>query len=243
MLPCSPLRLRSDWGPPELPPAHRHPKRCEFAASNRYLADRFEKKSPRAVAYIMALSQLLPLPLYIAAFSATTANASFGFLFCAIFTGDAYMGVAASTVATVMPSRMRARASLLYLATNTLVGGCGPLVVGVVLHNTPSSLQQVLIAVVAGGFTLSGLFFFRLSFLLVDIRVAALAATTNNDTNNDESEQGTDREGVGEYGGTGAGAGVGVGAGAGGASEHADDDDDDDELLLFPLEGSESVHA
>ena len=57
----------------------------------------------------MTLSQLLPLPLFMAAFSCKKAPASFGFLFGAIFTGDAYMGVAASTVATVMPARMRVR--------------------------------------------------------------------------------------------------------------------------------------
>lgn len=79
-----------------------------------WLADRYNK-SAKNRAYIMMLSQFVPLPLWIGAFAASDVSVSYGLLFFAVLTGDAYLGVAAATVQTVMPPSMRARASLLYL--------------------------------------------------------------------------------------------------------------------------------
>ena len=149
------------------------------AVMGGWLADRYNK-SPKNRAYIMMLSQFVPLPLWIGTFAVGDVSTSYAMLFFAVLTGDAYLGVAAATVQTVMPPSMRARASLLYLASNTLVGGCGPLAVGFALHHTDAAIPKVMIAVVAAGFSVSGFLFYWLSFLLEgDARRAELASIAN----------------------------------------------------------------
>lgn len=65
-------------------------------------------------------------------------------------------------------------------ASNTLIGGCGPLAVGFALHHTDTAIAKVMIAVVAAGFSVSGLLFYWLSFLLEgDARRAVLATIAN----------------------------------------------------------------
>ena len=67
---------------------------------------------------------------------------------------------------SVMPPVFRARASLIYLASNTLVGGLGPYAIGISLRSTGTTVGTSLLVVTVLGFSISGLLFVRLGVLL-----------------------------------------------------------------------------
>lgn len=121
------------------------------------LSDWVSSDKHRAI--VCAFSQWLPLPCWLGALLAPDRTMSFVWLFLAMLLGDAYLGVAASMLQLAVPRHLRSRASMYYLGFNTLLGGCGPLLVAVILQFTRLSIQEALVVVTAVCMPISGLLF------------------------------------------------------------------------------------
>lgn len=126
------------------------------AFSGGAVSDKFKNTASRV--NICTLSQLLPMPFWIGVLLVSSPTASFALLFFAMISGDMFMGVAAATLQRIVDPSMAARGNQVYLASSTLLGSCGPLVVGVAVHNG-LGLQTILVAMCGTFFTLSGFFF------------------------------------------------------------------------------------
>jgi len=90
--------------------------------------------------WILALSaivsaQAVAAPLCAATLLVTSYRVSFCCLYFSLLLGETWLGTAAATVQEVSPPNMRARASAVYLTVNTLVGGFGPLYVGLLVNS------------------------------------------------------------------------------------------------------------
>jgi MFS family permease len=97
------------------------------------LSDRLMSRTPAAKAYVIAGSQLLAAPAIFGVLWVDGSTASFGLLVLAYITAETWLGPAAAVVQDITAPELRARASAAYIAVNTLVGGCGPLIVGAML--------------------------------------------------------------------------------------------------------------
>ena len=103
------------------------------AFSGGAVSDKFKRTASRI--NICTFSQLVPMPFWIGVLLVSDPNASFALLFFGMISGDMYMGVAAATLQRIVDPSMAARGNQIYLACSTLLGSCGPLVVGVAVNN------------------------------------------------------------------------------------------------------------
>lgn len=126
------------------------------AFSGGAVSDRFKTVSSRV--NICTLSQLVPMPFWIGVLLAPSPDLSFALIFFAMITGDMYMGVSAATLQRIIDPTMAARGNQIYLASATLFGSCGPLLVGVAVQNG-MDLKQILVIMCAIFFTLSGVLY------------------------------------------------------------------------------------
>lgn len=111
-------------------------------AAGGLLSDALLPYTPAAKAYVIAVSQVLAAPAIFGVLWAGTSTASLGVLVLAYVTAETWLGPAAAVVQDIVPPHMRARASAVYITVNTLVGGCGPLIVGSLLGDSGLVTQR-----------------------------------------------------------------------------------------------------
>eukprot|EP00050_Salpingoeca_kvevrii_P020124 m.94798 g.94798 ORF g.94798 m.94798 type:complete len:479 (-) comp8724_c0_seq3:65-1501(-) len=139
-------------------------------------SDRLAQKTPAAKALVIFASNLVAAPFAAGVFLATTPTTSYLVLFFAYLTAETWLGVAAAIVQDVMQPQMRAKASAVYIAISTLIGGCGPLFVGELLgsdgiatrrYGEKHGVKYVLMYLVPVCYVLSSLLFGVVGLLLI----------------------------------------------------------------------------
>ena len=133
-----------------------------------WLSDYLMKYSPAAKVYVISISQILAGPAIFAVLWVNNSTTSLGLLALAYVPAETWLGPAAAAVQDMVPGDLRARASAVYITANTLVGGCGPLIVGAMLgddgvmtrrYGPNEAIRYALLVVVPTSYALAAVFF------------------------------------------------------------------------------------
>eukprot|EP00043_Microstomoeca_roanoka_P011647 m.109974 g.109974 ORF g.109974 m.109974 type:complete len:345 (+) comp15257_c0_seq3:452-1486(+) len=129
-----------------------------------FLSDKLMRRSPGAKAHVIAVSQLIAAPFIAGTLFANSRATALGILIPSFVTAETWLGPAAAIVQDVTRPQLRAQASAVYMAVNTLVGGCGPMIVGAMTTANVSvfgltQVQSALLLIVPTCYVLSALLF------------------------------------------------------------------------------------